>query len=146
MVKSLPPNETVYAMYGSDLYKEFVVRDYPDPNQDGSPGTLKTLTGSTFVADLRTAYDEQILMDDGVFDLGDYLSVAGAGKVALSIPRATLEELPIGTHRYRVAYKLGSDPLTPLRIGAFVIYGPSQNGAYISSSSEYPSGIDGGAP
>jgi hypothetical protein len=139
-----PIYETVYGSYGSDLYREFVVRSYPDPNEAGSPGTLATLTGATFTAEIRSGFDELFLIDDEPFDLGDYVAVAGTGLVSISIPQATLEKMPVGTHRYKVAMKLGSAPLTPLRAGAFVIDGPSQNATFLTVTGTTPNVIDGG--
>lgn len=124
MPTAVPITETVYAQFGADCVKDFYVRSYPDPNQNGSPGSLRDLTGATFTADLTDYLGRRFTVNAADYDLSAAVSVAATGKVRLLVPAATVNQLPAGSHRYWVSMTLGG-VTEPLRAGQFAVTGAS---------------------
>lgn len=124
MTFNQPVYEPVAAQYGADCVRYFYAREFPDPNQDGSPGDLADLSGATFSADLVDMYGERFEVDGEPFDLTASVSVSGTGQVRLRVTAATLAKLPAGSHRYFINMQRSGGDMVPFRAGSFSIGGP----------------------
>lgn len=123
MRSNLPTFLSIYGSWGAPLTQYLYFREYPNPNQSGSPGTLPNLTGATFTASLLDMFDASV---SAVPNLATYLTGSTGGTVTLSIPQAIVEAIDPGTYRYRIAMAYGSVPLSPTWSGPFLVAGDAE--------------------
>ena len=123
MRSNLPTFLSVYGSWGAPLTQIFYYREYPNPNQSGSPGTLPNLTGATFTASLLDMFDASV---SAVPNLATYLTGATGGAVTMSIPQAIVEAIDPATYRYSINMAYGSVPLSPVWKGPLLISGQAE--------------------
>lgn len=121
MTSSLPLGETCWADTSIGLSKAFYIRSAPDPNQDGSPGTLADLTAVVWGGWLRDAFDAPLEIDGTPVSIATYLSGNASGRLLFVMSAAVLADLPLGTHRYLITANG-----TPVRSGPFVLTGAAE--------------------
>jgi len=123
MRTNLPTYQTIYASWGGACEKVLYYRQYPNPNQDGSPGTLPDLSSALFKASLLDMFDTPLA---SVPSFAGYWAGATGGKVTLTLPQAIVEAVDPGTYRYRVSMSVGGGLYLPVWSGPFIVSGDAE--------------------
>ncbi len=126
MTPAVPPSFTIFALASTDLLRTMTV-------------STANLTAATFIGKLTDSFDNEFLIDNVVFDLGDYVAGNSSGGIVVAVPRATVSQLPVGTGRFWIAMSTGSG-YYPAVMGPFLVSGPATGAGYISTSLILPGG------